>query len=148
MTIKDLHNNMRAKTVMAPRALATVAGSKTAYVLDRQGFGGVEFLFSYGTAGASTATIPVVVKDGDTSGTLTSVADTYLLGTETLAGVGAVARVSGTSMNVTKRVGYVGNKRYVAAYFGTVSAAVVSASKIFAITGILHSPSIAPTANP
>lgn len=148
MSIKDFHNSMRAVVVQEPRALATVAGSKTHKIIDRQGYGGVEFVICYGGNGASTATIPVVVKDGDVTGTLTSVADTYLLGTEALAGVGAVARTSGVGKNVVKRVGYVGNKRYVTCGIGTVSAATVSASKIFAIAAVLHNPSVGPTSNP
>lgn len=146
--MNDLHNNSRALTVLAPRALATVAGSKTAKVIDRQGFGGVEFIISYGATGASTAAIPVVIKEGDVSGTLTSVADADLLGTEALAGIGLVARTSGVSKNVVKRVGYRGAKRYVAAYIGTVSAAVVTVANIFGISAILHNPSLAPTSNP
>lgn len=148
MTIKDFHNNSRAVTVQEPRALATVAGSKTQKIIDRQGYGGVEFIVSYGSNGASTASIPIVVKDGDVTGTLTSVADAYLLGTEALAGVGAVARTSGVGKNVVKRIGYVGSKRYVTCAIGTVSAATVSASKIFAIGAILHNPSVGPTSNP
>lgn len=144
----DLHNNCRALTVLAPRALATVAGSKTSKVIDRQGWGGVEFIFSYGATSASTAAIPVIIKEGDVSGTLTSVADTDLLGTETLAGIGLVARTSGTGKNVVKRLGYKGSKRYLAAYIGTVSAAVVTVANIFGISAVLHSPMIAPTANP
>lgn len=146
--MNDLHNNSRALTVLAPRALATVAGSKTSKVIDRQGYGGVEFIFSYGATSASTAAIPVVIKEGDVSGTLTSVADTDLLGTEALAGIGLVARTSGSGKNVVKRVGYKGNKRYLAAYIGTVSAAVVTVANIFGIAAVLHSPEIAPTANP
>ncbi len=90
----------------------------------------------------------MVVKEGDTSGTLTSVADADLLGTEVLAGIGLVARTSGSGKNVVKRIGYKGNKRYVAAYIGTVSAAVVTVANIFGISAILHSPSLAPVANP
>lgn len=148
MSIRDLHNNTRALTVLAPRALATVAGSKTAKIIDRQGYGGVEFIISYGATGASTASIPVVIKDGDVTGTLTSVADAYLLGTEALAGIGLVARTSGSGKNVVKRIGYVGVKRYVAAYIGTVSAAVVTVANIFGISAVLHNPSVSPTANP
>jgi hypothetical protein len=148
MSIKDLHNNIRAMTVQEPRALATVAGSKTQKVIDRQDYGGVEFIISYSATGASTAAIPVVVKDGDVSGTLASVANDYLLGTEALAGIGLVARTSGLGKNVTKRIGYVGSKRYVTCGIGTVSAAVVSASKIFAITAVLHSPKLGPASNP
>lgn len=148
MSIRDLHNNSRALTVLAPRALATVAGSKTAKIIDRQGYGGVEFIFSYGATGASTAAIPVLIKDGDVTGTMTSVADTYLLGTEALAGIGLVARTSGSGKNVVKRIGYVGTKRYVTAFIGTVSAAVVTVANIFGISAVLHNPSVSPTANP
>ena len=148
MTIRDLHDNMRTKTVLAPRALATVAGSKTGKVIDRQGYGGVEFVFSYGATGASSAAIPVIIKEGDVTGTLTSVADADLLGTETLAGIGLVARTSGSGKNVTKRVGYKGQKRYLSAFIGVVSTAVVTAANIFGIAAILHSPAVAPTDNP
>lgn len=146
--MNDLHNNMRTATVLAPRALATVAGSKTGKVIDRQGYGGVEFVIAYGATGASSAAIPVVVKEGDVTGTLTSVADADLLGTEALAGIGLVARTSGTGKNVVKRVGYKGNKRYVSAYIGVVSAAVVTVANIFGIAAILHSPEVGPVANP
>ena len=146
--MNDLHNKSRALTVLAPRALATVAGSKTAKVIDRQGFGGVEVIFSYGATGASSAAIPVIIKEGDVTGALTSVADADLLGTETLAGIGLVARTSGVGKNVVKRVGYKGAKRYVAAYIGVVSAAVVTVANIFGISAILHSPTLAPTSNP
>ena len=148
MSIKDLHNNTRALVVLAPRALATVAGSKTGKVIDRQGYGGVEFIFAYGATGASSAAIPVIVKEGDVTGTLTSVANADLLGTELLAGIGLVARTSGTGKNVVKRIGYVGNKRYVSAYIGVVSAALVTVADIFGITALLHNPGLAPTINP
>ena len=144
----DLHNSVKTMTVLAPRALATVAGSKTAKIIDRQGYGGVEFIFSYGATSASTAAIPVLIKEGDATGTMTSVADEDLLGTEALAGIGLVARTSGTGKNVTKRIGYKGTKRFVTAYIGTVSAAVVTVANIFGIAAVLHSPSLAPTSNP
>ena len=82
------------------------------------------------------------------TGTLTSVADSDLLGTETLAGIGLVARTSGSGKNVTKRIGYKGTKRYVTAFIGTVSSAVVTVANIFGIAAVLHSPNVAPTSNP
>jgi hypothetical protein len=148
MQNNDLHSNIKTMTVLAPRALATVAGSKTSKFIDRTGYGGVEFIFSYGATSASTAAIPVVIKEGDVTGTMTSVADADLIGTEALAGIGLVARTSGTGKNVTKRIGYKGTKKYVAAYIGTVSAAVVTVANIFGIAAVLHCPSIAPTTNP
>jgi hypothetical protein len=139
--MNDLHNNVRTKTVVAPIAIGANA-TKTGVVVDRQGYSGVEFLASYG---AVTTTGTVVVKEGDVTGTLTSVADADLRGTEALAGLAAGARVAGTGKEVTKRVGYKGVKRYVsvdAVSTGTTSVGCVG------IAAILHNPANAPTANP
>ena len=143
--IRDLHSNMRTKTAIKAGANASAAG-QAGKIIDRQGYGGVEFIFNYGEITATDATISVVVKEGSVTGTLTSVADADLLGTEALAGVGAAAtRTSGVSKNVTKRVGYRGNKRYVQA---SIAAATVSAAVKVSATALLHSPGLAPQDNP
>jgi len=143
--IRDLHSNIRTKTVIKAGANASAAG-QAGKIIDRQGYGGVEFIFNYGEISATDATITVVVKDGDVTGTLTSVADAYLLGTEVLAGVAATTpRTSGVSKNVTKRLGYVGTKRYVQA---SIAGATVSAAVKVAVAAVLHSPQVAPTDNP
>jgi hypothetical protein len=144
----DLHNNCRAVRAVDPSTLTTIAGI-TGKIIDRQGWGGVEFIFAYGATGASTADIPVVIKEGDVTGTLTSVANADLNGTEVLAGIpDGTARTSGVSKNVVKRIGYKGNKRYVQANIGTVSAAMVTVANRVSVTALLHDPSIAPTTNP
>ncbi len=141
----DLHNNSRAVRVVSPVAVGTTGTGKTGAVIDRQGFGGVEFIVSYGTITATAATFTVVVKDGDVTGTLTSVADANLLGTELLAGVAATTpRTSGVSKNVTKRVGYRGSKRYVNASISSTATAGTPVS----IDAILYDPASAPTPNP
>lgn len=141
----DLHNRMRTAVALAPAALTTVAG-RTGKVIDRQGYGGVEFLVSYGSITATNATITVVVKEGDATGTLTSVADADLLGTEALASITATTpRTSGVSKNVSKRVGYRGNKRYVQL---SIASSTVTAATIISSTAVLHSAQVGPTANP
>jgi hypothetical protein len=145
MSIRDLHSNIRTKTVVKAGANASAAG-QAGVIIDRQGYGGVEFIFNYGEITATDATITVVVKDGTATDALASVADTYLLGTEVLAGVAATTpRASGVSKNVTKRLGYVGDKRYVQASIG---AATVSAGVKVAVAAVLHSPQLAPQDNP
>jgi hypothetical protein len=144
MSIKDLHNDIRTKTVISPLAIGGNA-TKTGLVIDRQGYGGVEFVASYGAVTTTGTIVTLVVRDGDVTGTLTSVADDYLLGTEALASLLAGARVAGTGKEVTKRIGYVGVKRYVsvnAVQTGTTSVGVVG------VAAILHSPAVAPQANP
>lgn len=140
----DLHNNVRAKRVIAPIAIGANA-TKTGVVIDRQGYGGVEFVASYGAVTTTGSVVALVVKEGDATGSLTSVADADLLGTEALAGLAAGARTSEVGKNVTKRVGYKGSKRYVsvdAISTGTTSVGCIS------VEALLHEPNVGPTANP
>lgn len=144
--MNDLHNNVRAVRVIAPVAIGANA-TKTGAVIDRKGYGGVEFIASYGAVTTTGTIVTLVVKEGDATGSLTSVADADLLGTELLASlpVQATARTSGVGKNVTKRVGYKGNARYVsvdAISTGTTSVGCVD------VAAVLHSPNNAPTANP
>lgn len=143
--MNDLHNNSRAVRVVSPVAIGTTGTGQVGKVIDRQGYGGVEFIVGYGTVTATNAVYTVTVKEGDVTSSMTSVADADLLGTELLAGVGATSsRVSGTSKNVTKRVGYKGLKRYVQC---GVKSTVTAATPV-SIDAILHSPMNAPTSNP
>ncbi len=142
----DMHNTTRTKRVIAPVAIGANA-TKSGAVIDRQGYGGVEFVVSYGAVTTTGTIVTLVVKDGDVTGTLTSVADANLLGTETLASlpVQATSRTSEVGKNVSKRIGYRGMKRYV-----TVDAISTGTTSVgcIAISALLHSPSNAPTANP
>lgn len=140
--MRDLHNNIAQRRVISPVALSTTAGGAPK-IVDRAGFESVEFIISVGSVTATNATFTPVVKHGDVTGTLTSVADADLLGTEAGATVGAAAtRTSGVSKNVVKRVGYAGNKRYVTcALVPTVTAAVPCS-----VDAVLGHPAHAPAA--
>lgn len=141
----DLHNVSRTVVAVASQTVGTTGTGRTGKVIDRAGYGGVEFLINYGSVTATNAVFTVVVKEGDVTGTMTSVADADLLGTELLASLAAAAtRTSAVSKNVTKRVGYKGSKRYVQC---NISSTVTAATPI-GITALLHSPAVAPTANP
>ena len=142
--MNDLHNNVRTKTVIAPVAIGANA-TKTGIVVDRQGYGGVEFVASYGSVTTTGTVVTLVVKEGDVTGTLTSVADGDLLGTEVLASLAAGARVAGTGKEVTKRVGYKGVKRYVSV--DAVQTGVTSVGCV-GVAALLHSPYNAPQTNP
>jgi hypothetical protein len=142
--MNDLHNNIRTKNVVTAAAIGANA-TKSGIVIDRQGYGGVEFVATYGSVTTTGTIVTLVVKEGDVTGTLTSVADADLRGTEALASLLAGARAAGTGKEVTKRVGYKGNKRYVtvdAVQTGTTSVGVV------AVAAVLHNPANAATANP
>lgn len=112
--MRDLHNNLKNVRVVSPVAVGTTGTGVTGKIVDLQGYNGCEFFIAYGTITATNATLTVTMKEGSATGTLTSVADSDMIGTEALAGIGATGtRVSGVSKNVNKRVGYIGSKRYV-----------------------------------
>ena len=142
----DLHSNSRALRTLGPVALTTGTGL-AAKPVDRQGYGGVELIIGYGAVTATNATIVPVVKEGDVTGTMTSVANADLLGTEALAALPAqiTSRTSGTGKFVATRVGYRGAKRYVSC---GIASTTVTFATVVSITAVMHNPSSAPTANP
>lgn len=139
---RDLHNNIDAVTVIKPVAIGTTGTGQTGAVIDRKGYDGVEFIISYGTITATNAVFTPVVKEGDVTGTMTSVANADLLGTEAGAGIAAGTRVAGTNSAVTKRVGYKGAKRYVQCNLSST----VTAAAIVSVQAILSNPAHAPVA--
>lgn len=143
MGIKDLHNNSHVKRVISPVAVGTTGTGLTGKIIDLQGYGGVEFLISYGAATATAYTNTITVLEGDTTGSLTSVADTDLLGTESDASMAAGARTSGSGINITKSIGYIGNARYVT----VKEVPTATAAAIIGVDALLHSPADMPTDN-
>lgn len=144
MKSNDLHSNIKQALAIIPAAIGANA-TKTGAILDRQGYGGVEFVVSYGSVTTTGTVVTAVLKEGDVTGSLTSVADDDLLGTEALASLAAGARVAGTGKEVSKRLGYKGTKRYVQLSLvqtGTTSVGCVSAA------ALMHNPSLAPISNP
>lgn len=138
----ELHNNVDTPRGINPVAVGTTGTGQTGQIVDLRGYRGVEFLVSYGAITATNATFTVTVKEGDVTGTLTSVADIDLLGTESDAGIPqAATRVDGTNENVTKRVGYIGNKRYVQC---NVVSTITAATPI-SVVPVRYGPDLAPT---
>lgn len=145
MHSNDLHNNIKALRVISPVAAGTTGTGKTGVIIDRQGYGGVEFIVGYGTITATNATLTATVLEGDVTGTMTSVADADLQGTEVLASIVAgTPRTSGSNKNVTKRIGYKGSKRYV-----TMKVVpTITATTPISVDAVLFNPSVAPVSNP
>lgn len=142
---KDLHSNMKQVLAIIPATIGA-NGTKTGNIIDRKGYGGVEFLVSYGSVTTTGTVVTLVLKEGDVTGTLTSVADADMIGTEVLASLlAATPRTAGTTKEVTKRLGYKGLKRYV-----QLSAVQTGVTSVGGISGqaILFSPSLVPVSNP
>ncbi len=141
----DLHSNMQQRAAVYGAAIGANA-TKTGPIIDRLGYEGVQFIASYGDVTTTGTVVTAVLKEGDTTGALTSVADTDLIGTEALLSLPAAAtRTAGSTKQTCKRLGYKGTKRYLQLAFvqtGTTSTGHVSAA------AILHTPNVGPVANP
>jgi hypothetical protein len=143
--MNELHSNIKQVQAIIPAAIGPNA-TKTGAIIDRQGYGGVEFLVSYGSVTTTGTVVTLVMKEGDVTGTLTSVADADMLGTEVLASLlAATPRTAGTTKEVSKRVGYKGTKRYV--QLNAVQTGVTSVGCINAVAALFN-PSVAPISNP
>lgn len=133
----DMQTGIKPVRVVGPVAVGTTGTGQTGKIVDRQGFGGVEFIASYGAITSTSAVFTLTVLEGDVTGTMTSVADGDLIGTEALAGVAAAnPRVSGTSANVSKKIGYKGTKRYV----NVRVASTATAGTPVAVSAVLFNP--------
>jgi hypothetical protein len=137
--MRDLHNKLHpngAAVVTVTDNTAVVSG-----IVDVQGFDGLEFLIAAGTLADADATFAVLVEDGDESdlSDAAAVADANLLGTEVLAAF------TFADDGESRKIGYIGNKRYVRC---TVTPAANTGSAPIAIIPALGFPSNAPTANP
>jgi len=142
---RDLHNNIATPECIPSQTVGTTGTGRTSSIVDRLGYEGVEFVINYGSISATNAVFtPNLQEASATGGPFTSVADIDMLpqaNAETGAGIGATAsRVSGVSKNVSKKLGYIGTKRYLKL---KVSSTVTAGANI-AADAILHSPTHAP----
>lgn len=141
--MRGLHYIMNHKRSIGPVAVGTTGVGQTGKIVDRKGFKDVEFVFGYGTITATNATLTVTIKEGDVTGTMTSVADADLDGTEAGAGIAAgTPRTSDANKLVSKRLGYKGTKRYVQAF---IKSTITATTPVFAGV-VLSRPEAAPVA--
>ncbi|MER8754087.1 hypothetical protein NKH69_00185 [Mesorhizobium sp. M0976] len=112
--MNDLYSGLNVLRAIAAVAVGTTGTGQTGKIIDRKGFiGPVLFDISYGAITATNATLTVTVKEGDVTGTLTSVADADLINTEAAAGIAAgTPRTSNANKLVAKKIAYKGGKRY------------------------------------
>lgn len=123
--MRDLHNNVAVRRAISPVSVADTT-AQVSQIIDTAGFESLEFAINIGSVGDADATFTVLVEDGAAANLsdAAAVADGDLLGTEVLAGF------QYDDDNEVRKIGYVGNKRYVRLTITPVnnaSAALVSA---------------------
>lgn len=140
MRSRDFHNNSKVVRVLSPIALTTTLGSG-AKIVSRAGYEGLEFVVNVGTRTTTAGSVSFIMKEGDVTGTLTSVADADMTVTEaSIAIAAATPLVSGTHKNMVRRIGYLGRSPYVT----LISVPAAMTSCIVGIEATLSAPHVAP----
>lgn len=124
----ELHNNIKLTRAISPVSVADTT-AQVSQIIDRAGYAGLEFGILTGSIADADATFTVLVEDGDAANLSDAAAvdDSLLLGTEALAGF------QYDDDNETRKIGYIGAKRYVRLTITPVanaSAAVIAAVAI------------------
>lgn len=137
----DLHNNIDVKRGISPAAAVTDNTAFVSQILDTRGYGAVEFLILTGALADTDATFTVLVEDGDAANLsdAAAVVDAELLGLE------SQAAFTFANDDVVRKIGYIGNKRYVRV---TITPANNTGNAFVAGVWVLGEPTIRPTANP
>jgi hypothetical protein len=140
--MRDMMNNIHTVPLIAPVAARTDNTAVVSSIIDLKGYDSATFVIVTGTNTDANATFAVLVEHDDDSGlaTAAAVADAELVGTEALAGFTFADDAE------TRKIGYVGSKRYVRV---TVTPSGNDSGNIFlAGIAILGHPYQRATANP
>lgn len=140
--MRDMMNNIHPVPLIAPVAARTDNTAIVSSIIDVKGYDSATFVLVTGTNTDANVTFAVLVEHDDDSGLATAeaVADTQLVGTEALAAFNFGDDVE------CRKIGYIGNKRYVRV---TVTPSGNDSGNIFlAGVAILGHPAQAPTPNP
>ena len=107
--MRDMHNCIKVSRGLSPVAAGTDNTAYVSEIIDTANFDATEFLILIGANTDADATFTVLVEDGAAANLSdnAAVADAYLLGTE------AGASFTYANDNETRKIGYIGPKRYV-----------------------------------
>lgn len=109
MASRDLHNNISVRRAISPAAAVTDDTPLVSTIIDTSGYEAVEFVAAIGALADANATFAVLVEHGDAANLsdAEAVPDVNLIGLESGAGF------QFDDDNETRKIGYVGIKRYV-----------------------------------
>lgn len=138
--MRDLFTNVTPRRCISPVSVADNT-AQVGQIIDRAGFESLTYLIALGSIADADATFAVLLEESDDSGMsgATAVADADLLGTEALAGF------QFDSDNLTRKLGYVGAKRYTRL---TITPSANASAALISAVALLGFPMVKPTANP
>lgn len=125
---RDLYSHLEFRRAISPVSVADNT-AQVSQIIDTKGYDSLVFAIATGSLADADATFAVLIEDGDDASLsdAAAVVDAQLNGTEAAAGF------QFDDDNETRKIGYVGDKRYVRLTItpsGNASAALVSAMAV------------------
>jgi hypothetical protein len=132
--MRDLYNNIEVRRAFSPAAAVTNNTAYVSQIIDMQGFRSLVWVILIGGLVDADATFVVLMEHGDDSGLsdAAAVPDAQLDPTE------AIASFDFADDDTVRKIGYVGEKRYVRL---TITPADNTGDAFVAITALLGTPS-------
>ncbi|MCA0278455.1 MAG: hypothetical protein LCH86_20860 [Proteobacteria bacterium] len=140
--MRDFLNTLHVARALSPVAAATSNAAIVSEIIDINGYEGLVFAIAIGVNTDTDATFTVLVEHSDAANFAgaAAVPDAQLVGTE------ALASFTFADDNETRKIGYIGSKRYVRL---TITPSANDSGNIFvAALALLFGPRFAPTPNP
>ncbi len=138
--MKDLMNNVHPVRAISPVSVADNT-AQVSQIIDRRGYDSLTFLILTGSLADADATFTVLVEHGDAA----NLSDAAAVPDEDLLGLETTASFQFDDDNETRKIGYLGIRRYVRL---TITPANNASAGLLAAVALLGHPSVAPTANP
>jgi hypothetical protein len=138
--MKDLMNKIHTARVISPVSVADTT-AQVGQIIDNKGYNSLTYVILAGSVADADATFTVLLEESDDAAMsgATAVADAELLGTEVLAGF------QFDDDNETRKLGYIGAKRYTRL---TITPVGNASAALLAAVAVQGHPMIAPTPNP
>jgi hypothetical protein len=110
MASRDFLNQIQTVNLIPPTAaLVNVNTPIVSSIIDTAGYEGVTLVLITGTETDADATFTALLEDGDQA----NLSDNSAVSAQNTVGTAALASFTFASDNVTRKIGYVGPKRYV-----------------------------------
>lgn len=140
--MRDMLNQIHPLVAIAPAAAAIADNTaQVSAIIDRQGYDSLTFLIVTGTLADLDATFAVTMDHGDVA----NLSDAAAVSATDLVGTLALAGFNFADDAETRKIGYVGAKRYVRL---TITPSNNTGAAPMAAIALLGNPARQPTANP
>jgi hypothetical protein len=139
--MRDLLNHVQLVSAIPPAAATADNTPWVSAIIDTKGFGSAMFALNFGALADADATFAVVMHDGDDA----ALADAAVVDPTQLLGTTALAAATFDDDNEPRKLGYIGDKRYIRL---TVTPAANTGNAFLSAVAILGHAAMQPTANP